>query len=151
MQKYMILSLLVLFSGINSFAEEKLGDSIVTDKKNAIYWQDNISSQKSSKDWDDAVLYCDELVLSGIDHWRLPTFQELFSIVDYTRVHPAINPVFVFVNEGTYWTSTGFAPTLARAWTIDFRMGKTYYSYKTTNHAVRCVKDIPVHSAKESK
>ncbi len=151
MQKYMILSLIVLLFGINSFAEEKHGDSIVPDKKNAIYWQDNISSQKSSKDWDDAVLYCDELDLNGMDHWRLPTFKELFSIVDYTRVHPAINPVFSFVNEGTYWTSTDFASNTSRAWTIDFRTGKTYYSYKTTNHAVRCVKDMAVQSAKESK
>jgi len=151
MQKYMILSLVVLLAGINGFAEEKHANSIVTDKKNAIYWQDNISSQQSSKDWDDAVLYCDKLVLNDVDHWRLPTFKELFSIVDYTRVHPAINPVFSFANEGTYWTSTGFAPSRSRAWTIDFRTGKTYYSYKTTNHAVRCVKDIPTQSAKESK
>ncbi len=151
MQKYMIFFLVVLLAGINSFAEEKHGNSVVTDKINAIYWQDNISSQKSSKDWDDAVLYCDKLVLSDLDHWRLPTFSELLSIVDYTRVHPAINPVFSFVKEGTYWTSTDFAPTKSRAWTIDFRTGKTYYSYTTTNHAVRCVKDIPVSSAKENK
>ncbi len=151
MQKYMIFSLVVLLAGINSFAEEKHGNSVVTDKINAIYWQDNSAAQKSSKDWDDAVLYCDELVLNGVSHWRLPTFKELFSIVDYTRVHPAINPVFSFVNEGTYWTSTGFAPSRSRAWTIDFRTGKTYYSYTTTNHAVRCVKDMPVQSAKESK
>lgn len=151
MQKYMILSLIVLLAGVNSFAGDKEVQSVVTDKKNAIYWQDSISSQKSSKDWDDAVLYCDQLVLNDVKHWRLPTFNELLSIVDYTRVHPAINPVFSFVGEGTYWTSTHFAPSKARAWTIDFRMGKTYYSYKTTNHAVRCVKDMPVVSAKESK
>lgn len=151
MQKYMIFSLVVLFSSINSFAEEKHTNSVVTDKINTIYWQDNSSSQKSSKDWDDAVLYCDKLVLNGVSHWRLPTFKELFSIVDYTRVHPAINPVFSFVKEGTYWTSTDFAPSRSRAWTIDFRTGKTYYSYTTTNHAVRCVKDMPVQSTKESK
>ena len=151
MQKYMIFFLVVLLSSINSFAEEKQTKSIVTDKKNAIYWQDNISSQKSSKDWDDAVLYCDKLVLNDMSHWRLPTFKELFSIVDYRRVYPAINPVFTFVNEGTYWTSTGFAPTRSRAWTIDFRTGKTYYSYTTTNHTVRCVKDMPIQPAKESK
>ena len=151
MKKYMIFSLVVLLSGIHGFAGEKQENSVVTDKINAIYWQDNIFSQKSSKDWDDAVLYCDELVLNDVPHWRLPTFKELFSIVDYTRVHPAINPVFSFVTEGTYWTSTGFAPSRSRAWTIDFRTGKTYYSYTTTNHSVRCVKDMPLQSTKESK
>lgn len=151
MQKYMIIIFAVLLTSINGLAEEKGKHSIVTDKKSAIYWQDNTSSQESSKDWDDAVLYCDELVINGLNHWRLPTFKELFSIVDYTRVHPAINPVFDFVNEGTYWTSTDFTPSKARAWTIDFRTGKTYYSYRTTNHAVRCVKNIPEQSTKESK
>ena len=134
-----------LYSGSNN------PNSLILDKPNAIYWQDNVSSQKSSEDWDDAVLYCDKLALNGIKHWRLPTFSELFSIVDYTRVNPAINPIFSFVGEGTYWTSTDFAPTTARAWTIDFRTGKTFYSYKTTNHAVRCVKDIAAQPTKESK
>ena len=151
MQKYVIFFLIGLFAATSSFADAKRADSKVLDKRNAIYWQDNLSSQKSSEDWDDAILYCDKLVLDGLSNWRLPTFRELFSIVDYTRSHPAINPVFGFVDEGTYWTSTDFSPTPARAWTIDFRMGKTYYNYKTTNHAVRCVKNISAGSAKEGK
>ena len=142
---------MVLLAGTSSFAEEQKTDSIVIDRPNAIYWQDNSFSQDSSEDWDDAVLYCDQLVLNGIAHWRLPTFRELLSIVDYTRSHPAINKIFYYVDEGTYWTSTDFSATEARAWTIDFRSGKTYYSYKTTNHAVRCVKDIKTEPEKEKK
>ncbi len=151
MFKVIFIALLAGQLGTSSFAGNEQSNSIVSDKKNAIYWQDTLSSQKSSEDWADAVLYCDTLVLNGMDHWRLPTFRELFSLVDYTRVDPAINPVFSFVKEGTYWTSTGFSPTKARAWTIDFRTGKTYYNYTTTNHAVRCVKEMPLKSAKESK
>ncbi len=151
MKKYTIFFLLSLLIAINSFGNNKKSGSVILDKRNGIYWQDNLSSQKSSEDWDDAILYCDQLSLNGIKHWRLPTFEELFSIVDYTRVHPAIHPFFSFVDEGSYWTSTDFAATEARAWTIDFRTGETYYSYKTTNHTVRCVKNIPAKSTKESK
>jgi len=151
MFKIIFIALLAGQLGTSSFAGNAQSDSMVLDKKNAIYWQDTLSSQKSSEDWSDAVLYCDTLVLNSMEHWRLPTFKELFSLVDYTRVDPAINPVFSFVKEGTYWTSTSFSPTKARAWTIDFRTGKTYYNYTTTNHAVRCVKEIPLKSAKESK
>ena len=149
MKKYFILSLLLLFVNTNTFASETSKSSVVLDKKNAIYWQDNVSSQKSSEDWDDAIEYCDQMVLNNMAKWRLPTFKELHSIVDYTRANPAINPAFEYVHEGTYWTSVTFSATLSRAWTIDFRTGKTYYSYKTTNHSVRCVKDIP--SAKDKK
>jgi hypothetical protein len=151
MKRYMILSLMVLLANTSIFANETNRSSIVTDKIHDIYWQDTLSSQKSSEDWDDAIEYCDKLVLNNMGKWRLPTFNELLSIVDFTRVNPAINPVFEYVNEGTYWTSRDFSATTSRAWTIDFRTGKTYYSYKTTNHSVRCVKDIPIPSAKDKK
>ena len=151
MQKYKILLLAALAAGIGSAANAKGLSGVVLDKKNGIYWQDTAESKESSEDWDDAVAYCDKLELAGMTHWRLPTFKELFSIVDYTRIKPAINPVFDFVEEGTYWTSTTFAPNVSRAWTIDFRTGKSFYSYKTTNHTVRCVKDVPHTSEKESK
>ena len=147
----MIFISAVLMIGTHSFADGKQAGNLVKDERNAIYWQDTEDSKVSSEDWDDAVLYCDKLVLNGMDKWRLPSFRELFSIMDYTRSNPAINPLFGFVDEGTYWTSTNFSPTSARAWTIDFRTGKTYYNYKTTNHAVRCVKNITDGSAKEIK
>jgi len=127
-------------------------DSIISDRQQAIYWQDTaIPKKKSTKDWDDATAYCDALMLNGIENWRVPTFNELLSIVDFTRADPAINPVFSHVAEGTYWTATDFSATRSRAWTIDFRTGKTYYSYKTTNHAVRCVADMPEQSKKDKK
>jgi len=151
MKKCFILSLILLLSHTSIFANESDKSSVVLDKKNAIYWQDNLSSQKSSEDWDDAIEYCDKLILNKMKHWRLPTFNELLSIVDYRHVNPAINPIFEYINEGTYWTSIDFSGTASRAWTIDFRTGKTYYSYKTTNHSVRCVKEISVESAKDKK
>ena len=151
MKKYIVLSLTVLLTNTTVFANETNKNSVVIDKKNSIYWQDDLSSKKSSEDWDDAVEYCNKLVLNNIDKWRLPTFDELLSIVDYTHVNPAINPVFEYINEGTYWTSMDFSATTSRAWTIDFRTGKTYYSYKTTNHSVRCVKNIPTQAEKDKK
>ena len=152
MKQFRIFLSAVVIFGINIYAGDHAGkSSVVLDKRNHIYWQDNLSSQRSSEDWDDAVLYCDQLELNGLKHWRLPTFGELLSITDYTRSHPAINPAFEFVEEGTYWTSTDFAPTPSRAWTIDFRTGETYYNYKSTNHTVRCVKNIPVSATKEKR
>ena len=152
MPKMIILPLLPLLMHTYVFAGQSNNRDIVMDKAHAIVWQDSAQAKKNrDKDWDDAIEYCDKLVLAGKTHWRLPTFDELHSIVDYTRTDPAINPVFRYVYEGTYWTSTNFSATLSRAWTIDFRTGKTYYSYKTTNHTVRCVKDIPSTDTKDKK
>jgi len=146
---FFFIALFSLLSNTVTYATEK--NSVVLDKANTIYWQDSPFSQKSSQDWDDAVAYCHALKLDGLAAWRLPTFKELLSIVDFSRVDPAINPVFSYVRDNTYWTSTDFSATRSRAWTIDFRTGKTYYSYKTTNHAVRCVKDIPAPTQKDHK
>ena len=142
MKKIVIFSLLISIMSIESFATELKRSSVVTDNINKIYWQDNSSSKMTSEDWDDAVEYCDKLTLDGVTNWRLPTFRELLSITDYSHVDPAINPYFDEVAMGTYWTSTNFSASKSRAWTIDFRTGKTYYNYKTTNHTVRCVKDM---------
>ncbi len=147
MMKQTIQSLLLL-SGM-LLAGEKL--DVVLDERNHIYWQDNAESAQSSEDWEDAVNYCQTLTLDGLKGWRLPTFRELLSIVDFGRVNPAVLDAFVHTAEGTYWTSTPFAANASRAWTIDFRSGVTYYSYKSTNHAVRCVKEITEKTAKETK
>ena len=154
MRRVVIFSLLISVISVSSFAKEReRGSVVVTDNINHIYWQDNLSSKLSSEDWDDAVIYCDKLALNGMTHWRLPTFLELLSITDYSRVDPAIDSHFDEVAMGTYWTSTNFSASKARAWTIDFRTGKTYYNYKTTNHAVRCVKDMrdTMKDTKESR
>jgi len=149
-KKILFIPLCILL-GITLHATENNNNSVISDKKQHIYWQDStIPKKKNTKDWDDAAIYCETLVLNGIENWRLPTFTELLSIVDYKHFEPAINPVFEHTAEGTYWTATDFSATRSRAWTIDFRTGKTYYSYKTTNHAVRCVADFPTQT-KETK
>ncbi len=149
MRNYILPLLLTCGLFSNALAYEKHNGTIVIDKQHHLYWQDDFSSEKSSEDWDDAVAFCDDLDLEGITHWRLPTFKELFSITDYHRKIP-INPAFTFLNENSYWSATPFAANKSRAWTIDFHTGETYYSYKTTNHAVRCVKDMP-KDKKETK
>ena len=152
MYKQILTLLLSTFLCSALYAVPHNKDSVISDKKQSIYWQDTpIPKKKNRKDWDDAASYCDALVLNGLEHWRLPTFNELLSIVDYRHSYPAINPVFSYTAEGTYWTATDFSATRSRAWTIDFRTGKTYYSYKTTNHAVRCVSDFETKTAKDEK
>jgi len=142
MYKYIILLFISFFLSIEVSAYEKLAGNIIVDKKNAIYWQDNFAAAETSEDWDDSVEYCKKLKINNLINWRLPTFKELFSIVDYTHFKPAINSKFESVTNDRYWTSTTFATTESRAWNINFGTGETYYSYKTTNQSVRCVKDI---------
>lgn len=103
--------------GKNNF---RLTDSgaTVTDDATGLVWQQ--SDGGTTRNFDDAISYCEGLSLAGQTDWRLPNIKELNSIVDYSRAPdtdsaPALNSIFTassFSNEegitdyGWYWSST---------------------------------------------
>ena len=68
--------------------------------------------------------------LCGFQDWRLPTRRELFSLVDFSRVDPAI-PTSAFPNVPTYFnpfywasnTQTGSVSVGISAWALDITTG----------------------------
>ena len=67
-------------------------DGTITDTKTRLMWQ--AVTPIESMSWQDARKYCKSLELAGYRDWRLPTINELISIVEYSRSWPALNPVF---------------------------------------------------------
>ena len=56
--------------------------------------------------------------------WRLPTVQELFSIVDHNRHNPAIDTdKFPDTKSCAYWTSTPVSWDSAARWVVLFGYG----------------------------
>jgi len=103
--------------GNNSFVDN--GDGTITDNATGLMWQQ--TDDGTSRDWEDALAYAENLTLANYSDWRLPNAKELQSIVDYTRCpditnSPAINPMFTTTtindpdgNAGQYpyfWTGT---------------------------------------------
>jgi hypothetical protein len=58
--------------------------------------------------WEEALQYCETLVLAGYDDWRLPNIHELQSIVQYEKMNPpSIDTIFFPHKEWSiYWAST---------------------------------------------
>lgn len=103
--------------GQNLFSDNN--DGTVADAATGLMWQK--SDDGTTRNWEDALSYCQTLVLSGSSDWRLPNAKELQSIVDYSRAPdaqkvsqqgPALDPVFDATEmESWYWSSTTLLET----------------------------------------
>jgi hypothetical protein len=78
----------------------------VLDKETGLVWEK--SAWRTTPLWNAAISLCSDLVLGGRKGWRLPTVEELTSLVDPTQDFPALpnGHPFVDVYEGSYWSAT---------------------------------------------
>jgi hypothetical protein len=56
---------------------------IVTDNLHGLMWQDNDAVGTAVYTWQDATSYCENLDLAGYNDWRLPSMEELESLINY--------------------------------------------------------------------
>jgi hypothetical protein len=112
---------------------------IVRDSKTTLQWQDDVNV---SKTWEEAIEYCEALTLGSYSNWRLPNINELASIVDRSKSHPAMNGTFIHKKSSSYWSSTTTADTTSDvAWHISFIDGSQYNgNNKYYYYYVRCVR-----------
>jgi len=78
----------------------------VVDRETGLVWEINPSS--STSDWDSAVQSCWATEVGGRKGWRLPSAEELNSLVDTTESNPSLPNKHPFTNVGSdqYWTAT---------------------------------------------
>lgn len=116
------------------------GDGTVTDENTRLMWQQANNGKMS---WTSALSYCEELSLGGYQDWRLPTIEELRSIVDYRLNEPALDLlVFSDTMSSYYWSSTTRTINPADAWAIDFCFGLATYTLKIRKSFVRAVRSL---------
>ena len=117
------------------------GDGTVTDTGTGLMWQQATALREHT--WKQAISYCEHVSLAGYSDWRLPTFKELQSIVDYSIAQPGptINTAY-FSNTvaSYYWSSTTCAYDTNHAWYVDFSYGIVYSNNKTYGYCVRAVR-----------
>jgi hypothetical protein len=113
------------------------GDGTIVDNNTALVWQKQDDGIMRS--WDEANAYCGGLSLAGTG-WRLPTFLELMTIVDYGRFYPAIDATFFRNTQSSfYWSATNFFYPDS-VWGAYFSDGSLSTAYRTYTNLVRCVR-----------
>ena len=115
------------------------GDGTVTDNVTGLMWQQE--DDDTTRTWDDATSYCEDLALSGYSDWRLPSAMELMSIVDYGTYSPSIDTTyFSGTSASYYWSSTTLANDTSYAWGVGFSYGNVGNGSKSSGYYVRCVR-----------
>nr|NIS71855.1 DUF1566 domain-containing protein [Pseudomonadota bacterium] len=95
------------FAILDPCSPEEEGDDLVLDKKTGLVWARNAHLAGEALTWEDACIYCQNLTLGNRKGWRLPTKEELLSLVDPSRTYPALAKGHPFINvKYTYWTGT---------------------------------------------
>ena len=90
--------------------------------------------------WYDGMMYCQLLVIDGVDDWRMPTIEELDYIYNSDK---EVNDMYNSENDfavDCYWSSLDDGNL---AWLHDmWGRGRKYMNKKTTRVYVRAVRSI---------
>jgi hypothetical protein len=109
-------------------------DDVVLDRETRLVWERAPSTQKQDS-WDAAIVYSYSKALAARKGWRLPTIEELLSLVDPTQTNPTLPPGHPFQNvqiDYFYWSSTlGMSSPPTFAWAYNFGNGDTSNVLKT--------------------
>ncbi len=105
-----------------------LSDDLVLDKETGLIWARD-ANLIDFKNWLDSNTLCRELELGNRAGWRLPTVEELSSLLDLCQPNLALPIGHPFVNVqygagiSAYWTSTNSENPTGAAWFINMWRG----------------------------
>ncbi len=110
-------------------------DGTVLDRQTGLVWQADYAPGLT---WRQGMAYAKKRRLGGHADWRLPTIEELVTLIDFTRHVPA--SAFPLMPCGWFWSSKEYVGCASEAWGINFYYGYVNYVFKTLMGYVRCVR-----------
>ena len=136
-------------------------------------------TEKSYMTWQEAKDYCSKLTACGYSDWRLPTINELRTLIQncsatQTGGECGVTDSCLSYNEccnsacsgcsydysgkysklgdtGFLWSSSVKSDSSDNAWYVDFYDGYVYYDGKSFTHSVRCVRQFVPHFCERSE
>ena len=119
-------------------ASAATNDSIV-DPKTGLEWSPTLGDRAN---WKTAKKVAEAYRGGGHDDWRLPTIEELITLIDFSRFNPAANTdLFPDMKSSWYWSGTPDASSPGGfAWLVDFSSGYVNNDYQGNSAFVRAVR-----------
>jgi len=124
-----------------------LDGGAVLDKETGLVWEQFPVTLTYS--WASACSHCYRREVDRRTGWRLPTIEELASLVDTTQSNPALPEGHPFENvqSSYYWSSSTYADNPDFAWFVYFLHGNVDGSVKDVSRPVWCVRGGHGHDA----
>lgn len=124
-----------------------MNSEAVLDRETGLVWER--APDSTARTWVSAQAFCNDRIVGNRKGWRLPTIQELASLVDPSvplpgPTLPAGHP-FTNVQSGPtplsdYWSATSAAFDAAAAWLVYFNHGSVNVDFKSVDAFVWCVR-----------
>ena len=119
-----------------------LGGQGVLDKETGIVWEQSPST--SLLVLYDAQFYCNNLTKGSRMGWRLPTIQELASLMDPTAssgpMLPSGHPFLNVKTDNVYWSATVYADVPGVQWIADFNSNGVTHLANSNSYYSWCVR-----------
>lgn len=126
------------------------GDGTVTDSVTKLTWKrcsEGVSGKTCESGsavtytWPEAIEAAAASTFAGKKDWRLPTIQELDSIIEYKCTMPSVNAdIFPVTPISNFWSSSPFAGYPNGSWNINFNDGSHESCSRNWNLYVRLVR-----------
>lgn len=108
----------------------------VLDTQTGLEWQRDTPDPMS---WGEAMEYAKSLRLGGHADWRLPSIEELTTLIDFSRAEPASK--FPGMPSECLWSSSSYSRSSSSyAWLVYFDNGYVFDADKSNSVYVRCVR-----------
>jgi hypothetical protein len=116
---------------------DALDGSAILDKETGLVWAKSLDA--TQRTWLEASDYCTTLTLGGRLGWRLPTIEELASLIDPSVAGSPKLPTghsFQNVLNGIYWSSRNYSGNNENAWSVNMDTGAVNNKIKSNGYFV---------------
>ena len=113
--------------------------ALIIDPKTGLQWSPTLGERV---DWAKAKAVAEAYRGGDHDDWRLPTIEELITLIDFSRFNPATNiGLFPDTKPNFYWSSTPDASSPSYfAWLVGFNDGTVLFNGQYHSAFVRAVR-----------
>jgi len=119
-------------------------DGTVTDNLLNLMWDQN-GNQQGIQTWSQAICYCCELSTGGYCDWRLPTENEIESLMSAREADSLFvlnGQSYSFAKLKHHWTSTSYSPTTTIDRYVILPNGYVYLYDKRNSYSVMAVRSV---------